>query len=100
MSKMSAEERAERRRKQAELAEDLKATGALDEVIARIDAGEPLTGDGGELGGMLKPALERGVKAELSEHVGNEKGAPDASEHPSSRNEHNDRTETIDSGDL
>ena len=39
MSKMSAQERAERRRKQAELAAELKSTGALDEVFARIDAG-------------------------------------------------------------
>src|SRR5690625_6374275 len=84
MSKMGAEERAERRNRQTELAEELKATGALDEVFARIDAGEPLTGDGGVLGGMLKAALERGLEAELSEHVGYEKGAPDATEHPNS----------------
>lgn len=42
MSKVSAEERAERRRKQAELAEELKSTGALDEVFARIDAGKSM----------------------------------------------------------
>jgi len=35
------EERAERRRLQKELADELKASGALDGVFARIDAGEP-----------------------------------------------------------
>lgn len=100
MPKMSAEERAERRRKQAELAAELKATGALDEVFARIDAGEPLTGDGGVLGGMLKAALERGLEAELSEHVGYEKGAPDAADHPNSRNGHYAKTVTSEVGDI
>ena len=100
MSKVSAEERAERRRKQAELAEELKSTGALDEVFARIDAGEPLTGDGGVLGGMLKAALERGLEAELSEHVGYEKGAPEAADHPNSRNGYYAKTVTSEVGDI
>ena len=100
MPKMSAEERAERRRKQAELAAELKTTGALDEVFARIDAGEPLTGDGGVLGGMLKAALERGLEAELSEHVGYEKGAVDAADHPNSRNGHYAKTVTSEVGDI
>lgn len=100
MSKMSAEERAERRRKQAELAEELKSAGALDEVFARIDAGEPLTGGGGVLGGMLKAALERGLEAELSDHVGYDKGAPDAAEHPNSRNGYYPKTVTSEVGDI
>src|SRR5690625_4950228 len=100
MSKMGAEERAERRNRQTELAEELKATGALDEVFARIDAGEPLTGDGGVLGGMLKAALERGLEAERSEHVGYEKSAPDAVDHPNSRNGHYAKTVTSQVGDI
>ena len=100
MPRMSAVERAERRKKQAELAAELKATGALDEVFARIDAGEPLTGDGGVLGGMLKAALERGLEAELSQHVGYDKGAPDAADYANSRNGHYAKTVTSEVGDI
>ncbi len=100
MPKMSREEREERRRAQAELAEGLKSSGALDEVFARIDAGEPLTGEGGVLGGMLKAALERGLEAELASHVGYDKGASDASEHPNSRNGSYPKTVTSEIGDI
>mgnify|MGYP001822362018 FL=1 len=48
---MSDSEREERRRQQAEIADSLKASGALDEIFARIDAGEPLTGHEGLLKG-------------------------------------------------
>lgn len=40
-------ERVERRRQQAEIADSLEESGALDEIFARIDAGEPLTGHEG-----------------------------------------------------
>src|SRR5215213_9501760 len=55
---MSESERAERRERQRELADRLKASGALDEIFEQIDAGEvPLGGDEGLLKGMLKAAL-------------------------------------------
>jgi hypothetical protein len=79
-------EREERRRRQKELADQLKASGAMDEIFAKIDAGEPLTGEHGLLGGMLKAALERGLDAELTEHVGYERGDAEAALHPNSRN--------------
>ena len=79
-------DREERRRQQQEVAESLKASGALDEIFARIDAGEPLTGHEGLLKGMLKATLERGLDAELSDHVGYERGDPDAAMFPNSRN--------------
>ncbi|QQS02803.1 MAG: IS256 family transposase [Austwickia sp.] len=79
-------ERQERRRQQAELAERLAASGALDEVFAQLDAGQPLTGDQGVLGAMLKAALERGLDTELTEHLGYERGDPDAAEFANSRN--------------
>lgn len=44
-------EREERRRQQKEIADRLKASGALDDIFAKIDAGEPLTGEGGLIGG-------------------------------------------------
>ena len=74
-------EREERRRKQKEIADRLKASGAMDEIFAKIDAGEALTGEQGLLGGMIKAALERGLDAELTEHVGYDRGDAEASLH-------------------
>src|SRR5438270_7083596 len=79
-------EREERRRVQQEIADSLKESGALDEIFARIDAGEPLTGHEGLLKGMLKATLERGLETELTDHVGYERGDPDAAMFPNSRN--------------
>ena len=77
---MENAERAERRARQRELADRLKASGALDGIFEQIDAGEvPLGGDDGLLKGMLKAALERGLEVELTDHVGYERGDPDAS---------------------
>lgn len=75
----------ERRRRQKEIADQLKASGALDEIFAKIDAGEALTGEQGLISGILKAALERGLEAELTEHVGYERGAVEASLHENSR---------------
>src|SRR5215204_4503511 len=84
---MSEGERAERRARQRELADRLKASGALDQIFEQIDAGEvPLGGDDGLLKGMLKAALERGLEVELTDHVGYERGDPDASLFANSRN--------------
>jgi putative transposase len=71
----------------AEMADELRKSGALDELFARIDSGEvPLTGKGGMLPGLIKAALERGLQAELSDHLGYDKGDPDAQLFPNSRN--------------
>jgi transposase-like protein len=79
-------DRDERRRRQKEVADSLKESGALDEIFARIDAGEPLTGHAGLLKGILKASLERGLDAELSDHVGYDRGDPDAAMFSNSRN--------------
>ena len=99
MNAISAD-REERRRAQKELAEQLKASGALDDIFAKIDAGSPLTGDGGLLGGMLKAALERGLDAELSEHLGYDRGDPAASAFENSRNGTTSKTVSTEVGDL
>ena len=93
-------EREERRRQQKEIADSLKASGALDEIFARIDAGEPLTGHEGLLKGMLKASLERGLEAELGDHVGYDRGDPDASQFPNSRNGTFPKTVASDIGDV
>ena len=70
-----------------DVVEELVASGALDSLFARIDAGEvAMTGDGGLIPGLIKAALERGLSAELTDHLGYEKGSPEASAHVNSRN--------------
>lgn len=67
--------------------EELQSSGALDALFAKIDSGEvQLTGDGGLVPGLIKAALERGLSAELSDHLGYEKGDPDAALFTNSRN--------------
>ena len=93
-------DREERRQRQAEIAESLRESGALDEIFARIDAGEPLTGHAGLLQGMLKATLERGLGTELTEHVGYEPGDPDAAMFPNSRNGTYAKTVASEVGDI
>src|SRR5699024_3881326 len=93
-------EREERRRYQKELADELTASGALDGIFSKIDAGQPLTGDHGMLGGMLKAALERGLNTELTEHVGYERGAQDASAFENSRNGTSAKTISTEIGEI
>ena len=70
-----------------EVAAQLAASGALDELFARIDAGEvEMTGTEGLIPGLIKAALERGLQAELSDHLGYDKGASEASAFSNSRN--------------
>jgi putative transposase len=76
-----------------DVAEELAASGALDALFARIDAGEvEMTGTDGLIPGLIKAALERGLAAELTHHLGYEKGAPEAAEHVNSRNGHTPKT--------
>jgi hypothetical protein len=49
----------------------LKAAGHLDRLFARIDSGEvEFTGSDGLIPGLIKAALEGGLQAELSDHLG------------------------------
>ena len=73
----------------------------LDEIFARIDAGEPLTGSAGLLRGMLKASLERGLETELSDHVGYDRGDPETvSMFPNSRNGTFPKTVATQVGDV
>ena len=70
-----------------EVAEALRASGAVDELLAQIDTGQvQMTGEGGLLPGLIKLALERGLAAELTDHLGYEKGDPAGRELPNARN--------------
>jgi putative transposase len=66
---------------------DMLEAGLLDSVMERASAGElPLTGEGGFLPELVRSVLERGLAAELTEHLGYEKGDPAGRGSPNSRN--------------
>ncbi len=85
----------------AEVAAQMAASGALDEIFAKIDAGElDLTGAEGFIPGLVKAALERGLQAELSGHLGYEKGAAEAALFANSRNGTTSKTVSTSVGDI
>ena len=85
----------------AEAIDELKSSGALDALFAKIDAGQlQLTGQGGFVPGLIKAALERGLQAELTEHVGYERGDPEARLYSNSRNGTSAKTLASEVGDL
>jgi Transposase and inactivated derivatives len=87
MSMVDKQEREQRRRAQRAGVEALEASGALDEIYALIDAGKlKLDGDDGFIQHLIRAGLERGLQAELTEHVGYEIGDSEAELYPNSRN--------------
>jgi len=64
-------DREDRRCEQRQGVESLEAAGVLDDLYAAIDAGEvQLEGKDGLIQQIIKAGLERGLQAELSDHVG------------------------------
>lgn len=100
--KSVAERRAERAAGPARgAAAELAASGALDGLFAKIDAGEiELTGDDGFIPELIKATLERGLRTELTDHLGYEKGATDAAAFPNSRNGSTPKTVATQVGDV
>ncbi|WP_258034422.1 IS256 family transposase, partial [Microbacterium sp. CJ77] len=95
------EARAERRRRQEEGARRLRESGVLDDLFAKIDAGEvQLDGRDGLIQQLIKTGLERGLGAELTEHVGYERGDPEAPLHDNSRNGSFPKTVSTVAGDV
>lgn len=81
--------------------ERLVDAGLLDELMDRVDAGDlQLTGEGGFLPQLIKAVLERGLKAELTDHVGYEKGDPAGRGSPNSRNGTTPKTVATEVGDV
>ena len=75
--------------------------GLLDEVMDRVDRdGLSLTGVGGFLPEMIRAVLERGLGAELSGHLGYEKGDPAGRGSPNSRNGSTPKTLATEVGDV
>ena len=87
MTMIDKPDREERRRAQREGVAALEASGVLDDLYARIDAGQiQLEGHDGLIQQLIKAGLERGLQAELSDHLGYDKGDPDARFFDNSRN--------------
>jgi putative transposase len=75
--------------------------GLLDRLMARVDGeGLALTGEGGFLPEMVKAVLERGLQAELTDHLGYEKGDPAGRGSPNSRNGSTPKTLRTEVGDI
>lgn len=84
-----------------EMAEALRASGAVDDLLAQIDTGEvALTGEGGLLPGLIKLALERGLAAELTDHLGYEKGDSIGRAMPNARNGSSPKTVQSEAGPV
>jgi hypothetical protein len=75
--------------------------GLLDHLMARVDAdGLALTGQGGLLPELVKAVLERGLAAELTDHLGYEKGDPAGRGSSNSRNGNTPKTLATEVGDV
>jgi putative transposase len=75
--------------------------GLLDGLMARVDdGGLALTGEGGFLPELVKAVLERGLQAELTDHLGYEKGDPGGRGSGNSRNGATGKTLATEVGDV
>jgi len=84
-----------------EAVNEMLEAGLLDDVMDRVDAGGlNLTGEGGFLSEMVKAVLERGLRAELTEHLGYEKGDRAGRGSPNSRNGSTPKTLATEVGDI
>jgi putative transposase len=84
-----------------ELVDELISSGALGDLMDRIDDGAvQLTGDGGFLPALIKAVLERGLAAELTDHLGYDKGDPAGRGSPNSRNGTTPKTVASEVGDV
>jgi len=101
MTMIDKQAREERGRAQREGVEALEASGALDDLYAKIDAGEvQFDGKDGLIQQLIRAGLERGLQAELTEHVGYDRGDPDAWLHANSRNGSFPKTVATSVGDV
>src|SRR3954453_551633 len=71
----------------ARLSRELLSDEAIDELVARAGDGQVrLTGPGGFLPELIARVLERGMGAELSDHLGYDRGDPAGRGSANSRN--------------
>jgi putative transposase len=91
----------QRRASAREAVDEMLEAGLLDDLMDRVDGGGlALTGEGGFLPEMIKRVLERGLQAELTGHLGYEKGDPAGRGSPNSRNGTTPKTLATEVGDV
>jgi len=82
-------------------ADDLVDADLVDLMMSRVDeSGLRLTGEGGFLPALIKSVLERGLQAELADHLGYEKGDPSGRGAPNSRNGTTPKTLSTEIGEV
>ena len=70
-----------------DVVDQLRSAGALDGLFEQIDSGQvSMTGTDGLLPALVKEAPERGLAAELTEHLGYDKGEPTSQARGNARN--------------
>src|SRR5918999_1689590 len=75
--------------------------GLLDHLMSKVDDdGLALTGESGLLPELVKAVYERGLQAELTGHLGYEKGDPAGRGSPNSRNGTTPKTLATEVGDI
>jgi putative transposase len=85
----------------AALREELFSDELLDELMSRVDEdGVALTGRGGFLPELVKAVLERGMDAELTSHLGYERGDVAGNGSGNSRNGSTPKTVGTEIGDI
>ncbi len=84
-----------------QVVDEMVDAGLLDDLMDRVDReGLALTGAGGFLPELVKAVLERGLQAELTGHLGYEKGDPAGRGSPNSRNGSSPKTVGTEVGDV
>jgi putative transposase len=84
-----------------QVVDEMVDAGLLDDLMDRVDRdGLALTGAGGFLPELVKAVLERGLQAELTGHLGYEKGDPAGRGRPNSRNGSTHKTVGTEVGDV
>jgi putative transposase len=84
-----------------DVVEEMVDAGLLDHLMDRVDEGGlALTGEGGLLPELIKSVLERGLQAELTGHLGYEKGDRAGRGSPNSRNGTTAKTLSTEVGDV
>lgn len=85
----------------ARLSREFLSDEAIDEMLAGAGDGQVhLTGAGGFLPEMIRRVLERGMGAELSDHLGYDKHDPAGRGSPNSRNGSTPKTLSTEVGDI
>jgi len=72
----------------------------IDELLSNYKTPEDLLGEGGILKELKKALLERALSAELSDHLGYEKGDPKGKKTGNSRNGHGSKRLTGEDGEM